>query len=211
LTCPEGKLCNSITGECQADDQDPNCTPCETGGKCKSSTALCLSGLSPNTGESFCFESCVVGQSCADPSNFTCRNINITLSNIKCLTDSDCPDSQFKCDNYTSQCYRTIDLCLPIIGTCKNQCKGVTCTPPQRCAPITGKCFTPGKQLCDSCTLNDECGGIEDLCLRLQDGKNYCGQDCTTKSCPTGYRCYPLQNSSAKQCAPDKTPTICPP
>ena len=44
------------------------------------------------------------------------------------------------------------------------------------------------------------------MCITLNSSWGYyCGQDCTTKSCPADNKCYTITGSSNKQCWPDPT------
>ena len=55
---------------------------------------------------------------------------------------------------------------------------------------ITFVCVPESTQLCSPCTDDSECTLIGmDKCVPYPDGDNYCGQDCSTVSCPTGFDC----------------------
>ena len=71
-------------------------------------------------------------------------------------------------------------------------------TTPQVCAPSTGK-------LCDYCSSSGDCqaGG---RCIFTNTGESFCGQDCTTQGCPSGYGCRTVTDqggSTYKQCVPN--------
>jgi len=57
-----------------------------------------------------------------------------------------------------------------------------------------------GDRLCAACTTNADCGA-GNYCLRRSDGVRFCGRDCRTNACPTGYSCTRL-SSSVAQCVP---------
>ncbi len=68
---------------------------------------------------------------------------------------------------------------------------------------------TAGLPLCGSCSRNNhsQCGGPADLCLtNTATGDSFCGRDCRSAGCPSGYRCFTIGRYA--QCAP---PTgVCP-
>lgn len=209
VQCAQGESCDSTSGKCVTQGANPPCVPCATGGgaACQG-TAQCISGLG-NAGESFCFDDCSQTGTCTDSTNFTCRQITLNQNGVQCTSTAQC-GSGFTCDTNTNQCQRQASLCIPIIGTCRNKCNGVTCNAGEKCVPTTGTCITPGKMLCDACTVGDECGGTDDACLSFPNGGSFCGQDCRTKTCPTGYNCYNLSNGG-RQCAPADLNKGCPP
>lgn len=55
--------------------------------------------------------------------------------------------------------------------------------------------------LCKACTTSADCGGVPNYCLRRSDGVRFCGGDCRSSACPTGYTCTRL-SSSVSQCVP---------
>lgn len=200
IQCSGGKQCNKTTGQCFTPTGDPPCKPCAAQNpRCPNSTDQCLTGLG-NPNEAFCFSDCSSTGTCADNTHFECQSIGITRNGVTCTQDSQCGGGGFKCNN--GKCELNAKLCIPKIGTCRNKCQGVTCTGGQICAPTTGTCITTGKKLCDPCTVNDECGGKDDLCVNYGGGNTRCGQDCRSASCPAGYRCYNIGNGARKQCAP---------
>jgi uncharacterized protein YkwD len=56
-------------------------------------------------------------------------------------------------------------------------------------------------RLCQSCSSSRDCGGGANLCLRRTDGVQFCGQDCRSQGCPSGYSCMRL-SSTVSQCVP---------
>ena len=57
-----------------------------------------------------------------------------------------------------------------------------------------------GDRLCAPCASNAECGA-GNYCLRRLDGTRFCGRDCRSSICPTGYGCARLSTTVA-QCVP---------
>ena len=66
-------------------------------------------------------------------------------------------------------------------------------------------CTMQQQQLCMPCTQNEVCGyGGANWCLSLENG-SFCSLDCTYQSCPTGYVCQDMTDSSGntgRQCVP---------
>lgn len=58
-----------------------------------------------------------------------------------------------------------------------------------------------GDKLCLPCASSRDCGGSPNLCLRRNDGVMFCGQDCRSTACPSGYTCTRL-SSTISQCVP---------
>lgn len=57
--------------------------------------------------------------------------------------------------------------------------------------------------LCKSCTRSLDCGGTGNYCLIRSDGARFCGRDCRTTACPSGYTCMTL-GASIMQCVPPR-------
>ena len=117
-------------------------------------------------------------------------------------------------------------------GYCVNVRSGYVCT--QLCADDSGcpegwscrtlvnsggdiveLCTPDVSALCASCTTNEECGVIGDLCYNL-DGTSYCGQQCEyQRDCPEGYLCQEVSDVAggvtAQQCVPDTGRCSCRP
>ncbi len=69
-----------------------------------------------------------------------------------------------------------------------------------------GKCvlksITFARNLCKPCTKPDECGSLQDICVRTPDG-NRCAQSCDSNGCcPDGYRCSEV-GGGLRMCIPD--------
>lgn len=66
-----------------------------------------------------------------------------------------------------------------------------------------------GAELCEACTTDSQCGGADDLCVRVgANSSSFCLEDCSGQSdCPTDYECSstPIESidgASARQCVP---------
>ena len=205
IKCTSPEVCKS--GICQTPIVDPPCVPCSSSGKCPNLSDMCLGGLA-GVSTRYCFGDCSNGKTCADTKNFSCKAMTITYSKT-CSSNTDCSTiSKAVCNN--GKCTRAnIMLCIPIIGSCKNKCKSITCPTGQICISKSGSCVTANKGICSTCTYNEECGGKNDICLSA-NGKKYCGIDCSKgQQCPSGYQCATL-NGGAKQCAPPPPNYSCP-
>lgn len=206
IQCKAPEKC-SAKGICEKPSaaKDPPCVPCKADGTCATAGALCLGGggLNPDPNKRYCIEDCGTSGSCTDSKNFTCTGINVTSGN--CTSNTQCR-SPATCQS--GKCTQTLKLCMPTIGTCINKCKGVSCNAPTVCVPTTGSCVKTGKQLCETCSDKMECGGTNDLCLSYPNSAGrFCGKDCSSSGCPTGYSCFTV-GGTHRQCA--KTNFKCP-
>jgi hypothetical protein len=74
---------------------------------------------------------------------------------------------------------------------------------------VQSLCSPSGVNLCKTCKADIQCG--DGLCLDLAEGK-YCGRDCTSGACPSGYECSDVvqaDNSVARQCKPQNGTCTC--
>jgi uncharacterized protein YkwD len=66
---------------------------------------------------------------------------------------------------------------------------------------------SPTDRLCAPCSGDGQCGDAANICLRGPSGETFCGRDCSTGGCPTGYTCQGIGDGSgnvvASQCVPD--------
>jgi hypothetical protein len=99
--------------------------------------------------------------------------------------------------------------CVPdVLAECP--CVGLDCAEGQICDPTLGLCSLP-RELCDDCTVSEQCGGPNDLCLTytLTGGgaESVCATECTTAAdCGDGYSCLPVNlgdDVTAEMCIPD--------
>ncbi|MCA9525415.1 MAG: lamin tail domain-containing protein, partial [Myxococcales bacterium] len=55
--------------------------------------------------------------------------------------------------------------------------------------------FAKTENLCDSCQIDADCGGVGNSCVRLADGKRACTYECTTdEACGEGFLCQAAQS-----------------
>jgi hypothetical protein len=64
-------------------------------------------------------------------------------------------------------------------------------------------CVPVHDDLCDRCSNDNECGGVDNLCLEQQNG-TFCATRCDDSSCPEGYGCN-------TQTGPDGDTEVCEP
>jgi hypothetical protein len=77
-------------------------------------------------------------------------------------------------------------FCDPGNSTCP---EGYTCAAVANSgADRTFLCFPEADILCQPCEVNNDCGGLSDLCLEYIDGR-FCGRSCEVRGCPEGYEC----------------------
>ena len=72
------------------------------------------------------------------------------------------------------------------------------------CASCNNECQLNPAVPCTECETDDDCGGDDDLCLDLDDGKS-CGRACDTHDdCPADYLCEEVSTDggTATQCIP---------
>ncbi len=92
-------------------------------------------------------------------------------------------------------------------GPCQ---KDSDCGGCQKCS--NGQCVDKNiplaRNICKPCTGPSDCGGLRDICIRMEEG-NRCAQACDAAGCcPKGYRCTDI-GSGQKMCVPDLG--ACPP
>jgi hypothetical protein len=95
------------------------------------------------------------------------------------------------------QCASNLCILVGTSGECTMTCG--TCPAGYGCLGVLGidikdqitfVCVPESTQLCSPCTDDSECTLIGmDKCVPYADGDFYCGQDCSTVSCPTGFDC----------------------
>jgi hypothetical protein len=113
-----------------------------------------------------------------------------------------------------SQCQSNICILIATGGFCSTPCPLGTCPDGYGCYGVLDAieqgqvgyvCVPTGDMLCTACETSPECSLIgQDLCLDYGDGKQFCGRDCRTVDCPTGYTCedVTIQANTYRQCIP---------
>ena len=106
-------------------------------------------------------------------------------------------------------------------GLCTALCPPATCPSGWECfaatdvgeaGEVNSVCVPVDDQLCRSCVDHTDCslsGG--DLCLEGQNGKTFCGRDCSAVECPSGYTCQVVtaDGVDAEQCIPTSSSCDC--
>lgn len=92
------------------------------------------------------------------------------------------------CYTYPGKCNVDVDCGSACLGCTSGKC--------------TRKTIAKVQNLCRPCTKPADCGGPNDICVRMQEG-NRCGQDCSQGGCcPDGYRCTDV-GSGIQMCLPE--------
>jgi hypothetical protein len=123
------------------------------------------------------------------------------------------------------ECKSGICLLSAAGGYCSTQCNAGTCPPGYGCLGVTGAiepgqvsnvCVKDYTLLCTPCSGTVECGASgENQCIASASGGSFCGRDCTSVSCPTGYSCTKVAPGDAgvasMQCVPTSGACDCGP
>ena len=126
-----------------------------------------------------------------------------------CSENQDC-DSGLCVENYGGS------VCTDF---CVEQCpKGWACKNVSGSGPdVIYACVPTAVDLCTPCTVNTDCGGTDDVCVRFDGDSDfgYCGITCDTGSdCPDGFSCSESESmagASGQQCLPADGDCVCPP
>lgn len=168
--------CDPATATCACSDTDP----CADGFKCDPGTSTCV----------------------ADVDAGLDAPIDAALKGFgePCLDKHECAS----------------DICI-MVGTggrCTTVCNGGDCPSDWGCFGVIGAiepghvdevCVPVTDQLCSPCATDGECTQIGvDRCLTYPDDKQFCGRDCRTVDCPTGFACTDMviAGMPTKQCVP---------
>ena len=180
-------------------------TSCAADYKCSTSFLKCYYSYLPASGP-YCGPTCKDNTDC--PPQYYCRGTTTKICAQRkfcaaCLHDAQCPP-QHKCVKSGSgtfcarQCTKGSKEC-PRFADCKDDGSGN-----YFCAHKSGACTASGKH-CDPCNGPSDCTN-KAMCITLNSSWGYyCGQDCTSQSCPTDNKCYTVTGTSNKQCWPDPT------
>ena len=134
----------------------------------------------------------------ADTANPGAETAAVEDLGTKCESDADCQGGP---------CVQTANG-----GVCSQGCEGAcpegwSCVPPKDADTDGNVCVPDFETLCMPCSANAECnlpGGPGDgRCIPRGDAGSFCGSDCTSKDCPTGYACEDvadLNGEVSKQC-----------
>ncbi len=209
--CPDGSFCATV-GEpeegvrlcvpealtCEARCEGVACGPGEA---CDPRSGACA----PRLG--LCDGGCEISALCGFGPDDLCISLGTpddeTICATGCDTSQECPLDYF-CAGLEG---RARGVCIPLEITCRqDRCEGVTCGAEANCDPRTGGCVEREASLCDPCESGESitCGGPADLCLDLGEGVGLtCTADCTLEgSCPAGFTCAQLNNSTRRACIP---------
>ena len=227
MDCPVGYdcvdlFCVKVVGdEDPLSEEDPEmeraddpasqlCTPCSSDDECGRRADHCLPD---DSGNMFCGMACANDIEC--PHGYTCSILpndgQCQPSTGRCETGPDC--GLTGCEDG--------QVCDPFAGACVPDCRMAGCSGGAICNPTSGLCEGGGGGFCDACETDEDCGGVNDLCMPDAGGSTFCGTDC---SGGTGcemidsfcrrldadhYQCWPI-NNDCSGVGPDCTTTGCP-
>jgi len=101
----------------------------------------------------------------------------------------------------------------PVCTTyCEDECPlNWKCKSKQVGSDLIFLCVSPEDDLCRKCSLDDECGAPEDLCLDVGvEEQRYCGMaGHKAWDCPVDYECELPEGGNAGQCVPDSGSCVC--
>ncbi|PKN53822.1 MAG: hypothetical protein CVU56_29835, partial [Deltaproteobacteria bacterium HGW-Deltaproteobacteria-14] len=120
---------------------------------------------------------------------------------------------------HNTQCASGWCVDSPSGGYCSHTCTE-GCPPDWVCKTVGGfidpieLCARDENRLCGACEVDDQCGAAGgNRCLDIGGGR-FCGRDCETSPCPSGYDCMSLTLSggvATQQCVPQNGTCDCTP
>lgn len=138
---------------------------------------------------------------------------------VECAADTDCDPGEV-CNPSTLECVECTtnadcalkpgrNICDVSNGECVGCITDNDCPTGEECLPQQGRVCAPanGRGLCVPCTLDDQCGGPDDLCIGyVGTGGLFdraCAIDCAANpnACPSGFECVSVRNGEM-QCRP---------
>ncbi len=216
--CPDTYQCarveeDSSQGQCIPEQLTCNdfCeqTSCEEGLVCDPLLKECREPLG------LCDTECTIDSVCGDGPEDRCLSLfpdNESVQERICATGcnpeedvSQCPVDH-RCVQVDPEGDPSDGVCFPLRGTCEDRCADAECGEDENCDEITGECVPAEYGACEAgCESNAECGGQEDWCLNLFEGEgSHCYSDCSDgETCPSGYACTSLSNSTRAFCVPE--------
>ncbi len=180
------------------------CASSTPGGTCDPGAETCAC-----TGPS----SCPTGYEC-DPGSSTCVvDVDAGIDLTDAPTDAMLRGFGEPCLD-KGQCQSNICIFVGTGGRCTDFCSAGTCPSEWGCfgvvdiiepGVVTDVCVPVVDQLCSACTGDPECVQVgQDRCLTYPDGKRFCGRDCRTVACPSGFNCQDqsVGGTVIRQCVP---------
>jgi Cys-rich repeat protein len=211
--CPWGTHCLLELHECVECFMDDHCmgqnrfcdldtytcyTGCTEDAHCENFGMVCDTSTDPGV----CVECYAGDTSICDDQGMVC-DVDAREC-VECLEDADCQTAG-----------NISEFCLPDMHTCVECYLDDHCLADEACNLETFECMSlTGRELCEPCTVDSECGDAGDLCLSFTNEAGDvvdmgCGRSCgLADTCPDGYRCAPTGDSY--QCTPhnaEPTPT----
>ncbi len=84
-------------------------------------------------------------------------------------------------------------------GECADLCADAECRNGEICNPLSGACLPAGRELCEDCEVDEQCGDAGAICLRIDNRENLCSTPCP---CPDGYECVDVNGVEGRFCSP---------
>ncbi|HUQ05517.1 MAG TPA: hypothetical protein VM261_23605, partial [Kofleriaceae bacterium] len=99
-----------------------------------------------------------------------------------------------------AECASNICIFVGTGGRCTDLCSGGSCPSDWGCfgvvdiiepGVIHDVCVPVVDQLCTACSTDNECVQVssQDKCVTYAGGDRFCGRDCRSINCPSGYTC----------------------
>ncbi|HVK71847.1 MAG TPA: hypothetical protein VM734_00950, partial [Kofleriaceae bacterium] len=165
-------------------------------------------------------ESCTCSDVQPCPSGFVCESTSGT-----CVVDVDASTTDAPTDarrkGFGEPCLDRneceSEICILVGasgGRCTRLCTGGDCPSDWGCfgvidiiepGAVNEVCVPVVDQLCSACTTDAECTQIgADLCLTQPTGGRFCGRDCRSVACPSGFTCQDMSAGGEviRQCVP---------
>jgi hypothetical protein len=166
--------------------------------------------------------SCASGdpRGACDPSTTNCTDVPdaSTIDAIDAPPDAPLRGFGEPCTD-RRQCESNLCILTGTSGECTQGCGD--CPTGYGCLGVTGVgidgevtfvCVRTSSQLCSPCTADTECTVLGmDKCVPYPDGDQFCGRDCTSVSCPTGFSCETvnIEGTNYKQCIAESNACDC--
>ncbi|MCA9516625.1 MAG: hypothetical protein KC635_16905, partial [Myxococcales bacterium] len=198
---PQVERCDGVDNDCDGDTDEGLARPCLTA--CGEGAEVCRDG---------------VWAGCDAPPvrDELCNTLDDDCDGDVDTVDAsgDLPTGAFCVTN--SQCASTYCIDSPTGGYCTNSCidgcpEGWLCRTVGGITDPVELCVNDLNRLCEPCENDSQCGSAGlNRCLAIGGG-HFCGRDCQSDPCPTGYACEELEldGQSLAQCIPANATCDC--
>jgi hypothetical protein len=191
------------------------CASSNPGGNCDPNTQTCACS-GPG--------SCAAGFICDDDTSTCVADVDAQVGPIiDAPTDAMLKGFGEPCLD-KGECASNICIFVGTGGRCTDTCTSGSCPADWGCfgvldiidnGIVSDVCVPVVDQLCTACSGDAECVQVSsmDRCLTYPGGDRFCGRDCRTIGCPTGYNCIDqsVGGTVIKQCVPTSGACDCGP